>query len=90
MRRRRIPRTVPREYCEVNGTIYVLNDGQWSSAEVQEEQQEQKEKMKIVSLRPNQLIRGQEFGGNRYIYLDMAVPDVFEWLIDEIDEPIVN
>ena len=48
------------------------------------------EQKPIVSLRPKQLIRWQEFHGNRYIYLEMAVPDVFDWLVDLIVEPCVN
>ena len=46
--------------------------------------------LRVVSLRPNQLIRGQEFRGNRYIYLEMAVPDVFDWLVDLIETPSIN
>ena len=51
---------------------------------------EEQEEKKPVSLRTNQLIRGQEFCGNRYIYLEMAVPDVFDWLMDLIETPSIN
>ena len=63
---------------------------QYEEEEQEQHEEEEQEEKKPVSLRTNQLIRGQEFCGNRYIYLEMAVPDVFDWLVDEIEEPTVN
>lgn len=52
--------------------------------------EEEKSAGNVICLTPNSHVMGLTLPGSRYVFVSMAIPDAFDWILTLVDNPTVS